>query len=240
MTLRARIGRMRETFPGLAGTLVSQTLLNIVALALLGTIIVSSTDLFQLQHEKLFVFSFVPLALLVVVLVSPGLDASQRQWPLRAGSVQRCTSALLQVRAGLAVFRQPRYGIVASAAQLGALGDPVGQPAGRCSQRSGSMTTPASAAAAGCCSRSTSPRSSRDPANIGVFSSRDQCAAYRIRYQHRRCPRLWRDSAGVEIATAVALGLPLSSREGLTGRSARPGALLGSGPPRAAPVRRIG
>ena len=64
MTLARRIGRMRETFPVLLGTLVSQTMLNIVALALLGVIIVSSTDLFHSSTEKLFVFSFVPLALL--------------------------------------------------------------------------------------------------------------------------------------------------------------------------------
>ncbi len=36
MVLARRTGRMRETFPVLLGTLVSQTALNIVALALLG------------------------------------------------------------------------------------------------------------------------------------------------------------------------------------------------------------
>ena len=61
MTLARRTGRMRETFPVLLGTLVSQTLLNLVALALLGAIIVSSTDLFHSSTEKLFAFSLVPL-----------------------------------------------------------------------------------------------------------------------------------------------------------------------------------
>ena len=46
MTLARRIGRMRETFPVLLGTLVSQTVLNIVALALLG-------DDHRLQHRPL-------------------------------------------------------------------------------------------------------------------------------------------------------------------------------------------
>ena len=47
MVLARRIGRMRETFAVLVGTLVSQTVLNILALAMLGVIIVSTTDLFQ-------------------------------------------------------------------------------------------------------------------------------------------------------------------------------------------------
>ena len=43
LTLARRTGRMRETFPVLLGTLVSQTMLNLVALVLLGVIIVSTT-----------------------------------------------------------------------------------------------------------------------------------------------------------------------------------------------------
>jgi phosphatidylinositol alpha-mannosyltransferase len=54
MSLARRIGRMREAFPVLLGTLVSQTLLNLLALALLGVIIVSSTDLFHSGLKKLF------------------------------------------------------------------------------------------------------------------------------------------------------------------------------------------
>jgi phosphatidylinositol alpha-mannosyltransferase len=52
MTLARRIGRMRETFPVLLGTLVSQTLLNIAALALLGAIIVSQHRPLPLQHRE--------------------------------------------------------------------------------------------------------------------------------------------------------------------------------------------
>ena len=43
LSLSRRTGRMRETFPVMVGTLASQTLLNIVALVLLGVIIVSTT-----------------------------------------------------------------------------------------------------------------------------------------------------------------------------------------------------
>src|SRR4029079_10767286 len=65
MVLSRRTGRMRETFPVLLGTLVSQSVLNIAALVLLGVIIVSSTDLFHSSSERLFAFSLVPLVILI-------------------------------------------------------------------------------------------------------------------------------------------------------------------------------
>ena len=52
MVLARRTGRMRETFPVLLGTLVSQTVLNLVALVLLGVIIVTSTDLFHPRRRS--------------------------------------------------------------------------------------------------------------------------------------------------------------------------------------------
>src|SRR2546430_5124675 len=71
MVLSRRTGRMRETFPVLLGTLVSQTALNILALTLLGVIIVASTDLFHSSSQRLFVFSLAPLMLLVAVVLAP-------------------------------------------------------------------------------------------------------------------------------------------------------------------------
>ena len=52
LSLARRTGRMRETFPVLLGTLVSQTMLNLVALVLLGVIIVSTTDALPLRHPE--------------------------------------------------------------------------------------------------------------------------------------------------------------------------------------------
>ena len=65
IVLARRIGRMRETVAVLGGTLVAQTALNILALAILGVIIVSTTDLFQASTQKLFLVSMAPLLLLV-------------------------------------------------------------------------------------------------------------------------------------------------------------------------------
>ena len=108
---------MRETFAVLVGTLVSQTTLNILALGMLGAIIVSTTDLFQSSTQKLFLVSFAPLLLLVAVLLAPMLlRANGRGRAARV--VDAIRRALFQVRTGLSVFRSPRRGIFAAAAQL--------------------------------------------------------------------------------------------------------------------------
>jgi phosphatidylinositol alpha-mannosyltransferase len=226
MTLARRIGRMRETFPVLLGTLVSQTLLNIVALALLGAIIVSSTDLFHSSTEKLFLFSLVPLALLVVVLVAPTL--MRRNGNGRFARIGRAMHhALLQVRAGLAVFRQPRYGAVASAAQLGAWAIQLAA----CAALLAALGLPGGigAAAAVLFAVNVTAVVPATPSNIGVFQlavisvlhtgwgiSTADALAYGVILQ------------AVEIATAVALGLPALVREGLTWGDLRVQALSAS------------
>ena len=65
---------MRETFPVIVGTLVSQTLLNIVALLMLGVIIVSTTPTSSTRAPR----RSSPSAscrspLLLVVLIAPVL-----------------------------------------------------------------------------------------------------------------------------------------------------------------------
>ena len=73
MIIARRIGRFRETFPVLLGTLVTQTVFNIVALILLGVVIVASTDLFHRSSEHLFLVSFAPALLLIAVVAAPAL-----------------------------------------------------------------------------------------------------------------------------------------------------------------------
>jgi len=229
MTLARRTGRMRETFPVLLGTLVSQTLLNIVALAMLGAIIVSSTDLFHSSTEKLFAFSLVPLVLLVVVLVGPILMRRNGNGRMaRAGATVH--RALVQVRAGLAVFRNPRRGSLAAAAQLGAWA--IQLAACWALLAALGMDGGIGAAAAVLFAVNVTAVVPATPSNIGVFQlavisvlhtgfgiGTADALAYGIILQ------------AVEIATAVALGLPSLVREGLTWSDLRVQALS------AAPVR---
>jgi phosphatidyl-myo-inositol alpha-mannosyltransferase len=229
MTLARRTGRMRETFPVLLGTLVSQTLLNIVALAMLGAIIVSSTDLFHSSTEKIFAFSLVPLVLLVVVLLAPTVMRRNGNGRVaRAGAAAH--RALLQVRAGLAVFRQPRRGAIAAAAQLGAWA--IQLAACWALLAALDLEGGIGAAAAVLFAVNVTAVVPATPSNIGVFQlatisvlhtgfgiGTADALAYGIILQ------------AVEIATAVALGLPSLVREGLTWSDLRVQALS------AAPVR---
>ncbi len=216
LTLARRTGRMRETFPVLLGTLVSQTMLNLVALALLGVIIVSTTPLFHSGTKQLFLFSLVPLLVLVVVLVAPLVMRRNGH-----GRVARLGAAvhraLIQVRAGLAVFRDPRRGAAAAAAQLGAWALQLAACWALLYALGLDGKAGIGAAAAVLFAVNVTAVVPATPSNIGVFQlavisvlhtgfgvGTADALAYGVILQ------------AVEIATAVALGLPALVREGLT------------------------
>jgi phosphatidylinositol alpha-mannosyltransferase len=216
LTLARRTGRMRETFPVLLGTLVSQTMLNLVALALLGVIIVSTTPLFHSGTKQLFLFSLVPLILLLVVLLAPLVMRRNGNGRLaRIGAAVH--RALVQVRAGLAVFRDPRRGTAAAAAQLGAWAIQLSACWALLYALNLDGEAGIGAAAAVLFAVNVTAVVPATPSNIGVFQlavisvlhtgfgvSTADALAYGVILQ------------AVEIATAVALGLPALVREGLT------------------------
>jgi phosphatidyl-myo-inositol alpha-mannosyltransferase len=228
MTLARRVGRMRETFPVLLGTLVSQTMLNLVALVLLGAIIVSSTDLFHSSTEKLFVFSFLPLVLLLAVLVGPALMRRNGNGRLaRIGAAMH--RALLQVRAGLAVFRNPRRGALAAAAQLAAWAIQLASCWALLAALGLSGRAGIGAAAAVLFAVNVTAVVPATPSNIGVF----QLAVISVLHTGFNVGTADALAYGVilqavEIATAVALGLPALVREGLTWSDLRVQALSAS------------
>jgi phosphatidyl-myo-inositol alpha-mannosyltransferase len=231
MVLARRVGRMRETFPVLIGTLVSQTALNIVALVLLGGIIVSTTDLFQSSTEKLFLISTAPLLLLVAAALAPSLVKVEGSG--RIGRALRAVrDALTQVRTGLSVFRDPRKGSFAAAAQLGAWAMQLLACWALFAALGLDHEVGIGAAAACLFAVNVTAVVPATPSNIGIFQlavisvlttgfgvSGADALAYGVILQ------------AVEIATAVALGLPALVREGVTWSDMRLRALS------AAPVR---
>jgi phosphatidyl-myo-inositol alpha-mannosyltransferase len=216
MVLARRVGRMRETFAVLIGTLVSQTALNIVALAALGGIIVSTTDLFQSSTQKLFLVSMAPLLLLVAVLLAPSVVRANGGGRV-ARAVEAIRRALQQVRTGTRVFKDPRRGGFAAFAQLFAwllqllacwalfaalgLDHQVGIGAAAAVLFAVNVTAVVPAT----------------PSNIGIF----QLAVISVLTAGFQVPAADALAYGVilqavEIATAVALGLPALVREGVT------------------------
>jgi phosphatidylinositol alpha-mannosyltransferase len=228
VSLARRTGRMRETFPVLIGTLVSQTALNIVALFLLGVIIVSTTDLFHSSTQKLFAFSFVPLLLLLIVAIAPALMKREGTGRIaRFGAVVR--SSLVQVRRGLTVFRDPRRGAFAAAAQLGAWAIQLAACWALLFALGLNHRAGIGAAAAVLFAVNVTAVVPATPSNIGIF----QFAVVSVLHTGFGIGTADALAYGVilqvvEIATAVVLGVPALVREGLTWSDLRLQALSAS------------
>ncbi len=231
MIISRRIGRFRETFPVLLGTLVSQTVLNIVALVLLGGVIVTSTDLFHRSSEHLFLVSLVPALLLIAVIAAPALVRRSGSGRLaRLATMAR--DALVRVRLGLAVFRDPRRGPLAAGSQLTAWAIQVAACFALAVAMGLDETMGIGGAAAVLFAVNVTAAVPATPSNIGVFQlavisvlttgygvGAADALAYGVILQ------------AVEIATAVGLGIPALVREGMSWSDVRLRALS------AAPVR---
>jgi phosphatidylinositol alpha-mannosyltransferase len=219
-----RTGRPRENLPIVLGTLVSQTLLNIVALAVLGAVMFSSVDLFNGHQNALVIAAVAPVTLLVIVLLAP-LVLRYRPGG-RAGRaaalITQARQGMTRVRAGLVVFRSPRLGVAAAAAQLGAwalqwMACYVLLVALGLDHQAG-----AGAAAAVLFAVNITAVLPATPANLGVFQA--ACAAV----LHTG----WHVGFGtgvaygvilqaVEVATALLMGAPALLKEGMSWREVR-------------------
>jgi phosphatidylinositol alpha-mannosyltransferase len=115
-----RLGQARERLPVVLGTLVSQTLLNVVALLILGGVMFSTVGLFAGRQQALVWYALAPIVVIAGVLTLPSvLRGNRGRHPRLLGQMR---AALAQVRSGLAVFRRPRLGAIATLAQLSAWG----------------------------------------------------------------------------------------------------------------------
>ncbi len=228
MLVARRTGRMRETLPVILGTLVSQTTLNIIALALLGTIIVASTDLFHTSSGQLFLASMAPLLVLLGVVLGPTLV--RRNGSGRVARVARMVcDSLLRVRRGLVVFHDPRRGPIAAVAQLSAWGIQLLAAYVLAVAMGLEGLMGIGGAAAVLFAVNVTAVVPATPSNIGVFQlavisvlttgfdvGAADALAYGIVLQ------------AVEIATALGLGLPALVREGVTWSDVRLRALSAS------------
>jgi phosphatidyl-myo-inositol alpha-mannosyltransferase len=216
MVLSRHVGRMRETFPVLIGTLISQTALNILALALLGGIIVSTTDLFQASTQKLFLVSTAPLLILLAVLLAPSLFRVSGGGRI-ARAIQAVRTAIKQARKGLTVFRDPRRGSFATVAQLSAWFLQLLACWALFAALGLDHQVAIGAAAACLFAVNVTAVVPATPSNIGIF----QLAVISVLTKGFGIPAADALAYGVvlqavEIATAVALGVPALVREGVS------------------------
>ena len=94
------------------GTLVSQTLLNILALCVLGSVMFATVGVFRRGEDALVFVTAAPVVLLLLVISAPWI--LRRGKPSRFQRVQQAAAvaraAMVQVRLGLQVFRRPGSG----------------------------------------------------------------------------------------------------------------------------------
>jgi phosphatidyl-myo-inositol alpha-mannosyltransferase len=230
MIVARRLGRMRETLPVLVGTLVSQTLLNLLALMLLGIVVLGTSDVFRGREGALVLFSLIPLGLAAAVLIVPSLLESSDRVGSRGGVVGRlvreAAAALLRLRTGLVVFRSARSAFWATASQLAAWA----------LQLSGAFALMLAlnleghggigAAAAVLFAVNVTAVLPATPSNVGVF----QLAVLTVLAGGYGVPAAAALGYGiilqaVEVATAVVFGLPALIREGVSWRDVRTRAL---------------
>jgi len=224
LVVARRLGRPRDALPAVLGTMVSQTLLNLLALVILGAVMFATVGLFAGRQQALIWHAVAPFAVLCAVLVAPALLRSGR--PSRSARVQRwlaqCRRALTGVRSGLSVFRRPRLGALATIGQLGAwalqwLGCYVLLAALGLDDQAD-----LGAAAAVLFAVNVTAVLPATPSNLGIFQA--ACVAV----LHGAYGVNSADALGygivlqaVEIATAIALGTPALLREGLSWKDVR-------------------
>jgi phosphatidyl-myo-inositol alpha-mannosyltransferase len=115
-------GRNRTLLPIVAGTVFSQTLINLLALAILAAVTFTSVPLLHGHLTGIIAAIAVPLLVCALVLLGPRLLALARR--SRSARLARAAttigSALRLARVGLTVFARPRFGTAAVAFQLAA------------------------------------------------------------------------------------------------------------------------
>ena len=219
-----RIGRARDTLPVVLGTMVSQTLLNLLALAILGGVTLSSVSFAGNHTSALLAVALAPLAVLLALLLAPVLvppaavSRSRRLARLLAG----LRVALVRVRAGLRVFRNPRQAAAATLLQLLAWGLQwmscwLLLMALGLDNRVG-----VGAAAAVLFAVNVTAVIPATPANVGVFQA--ACVAVLAGAYH--VPTADALAYGivlqaVEVATAAIMGMPALVGEGLSWKDVR-------------------
>ena len=218
ISLARHTGRAKEALPVVVGTIVSQTMLNILAILLLGVLVLTSVDtVFHGATKQILLFSLIPAALLLAVIAAPALLGGQNGEGRLARIGAAIHSVMVQVRRGLTVFRHPRNGAPAVALQLLAWVIQLLSCWALMFALGLDSKAGLAASAAVLLAVNVTAIVPATPSNIGVFQlavvfvlhkgwgvSTDAALAYGVILQ------------AVEMATAAALGVPALLREGLT------------------------
>jgi phosphatidylinositol alpha-mannosyltransferase len=212
-----------QLVPVLAGTVFSQTLINLLALAILAGVSLTGVSLFHGDPAAVTAAIAVPLAICVLVLAGPRLlRLGRRSRSPRVVRAAEATARLLELaRQGLVVFARPRYGLAAVTCQLLAwtlqwLACYMIVLALGLQSHAGLVT-----AATILLAVNVSAILPATPSNVGVFQA--ACLVVLAAYGIGAGPGLAYGIIlqAVEVLTALGLGIPALLAEGLSWRDIR-------------------
>jgi phosphatidyl-myo-inositol alpha-mannosyltransferase len=217
-------GPASRLVPVLAGTVFSQTLINLLALAILAGVAFTGVPLMHGDLAGVTAVLTVPLAICALVLAGPRLLRLGRR--SRSARVVRTANkiagALELARRGLVVFARPRHGLTAITCQLLAwalqwLACYMVVLALGLQPHAGLVT-----AAAILLAVNVSAVLPATPSNVGVFQA--ACLVVLAAYGVGAGPGLAYGIIlqAVEVLTALALGIPALLAEGLSWQDIRP------------------
>jgi phosphatidyl-myo-inositol alpha-mannosyltransferase len=218
-------GSRRLLLPIIAGTVFSQTLINLLALAALAVVTFTAVPLANGHLTAVGIALAIPLAICALVIAGPRLLAlgEHSRWRRLAHAAEALARMLRLARRGLVVFARPRYGVPAVTVQLLAwafqwlscysvllalgLADQAGL----------------AGAAAILLAVNVSAVLPATPSNVGVFQA--ACLVVLAAYGVGAGPSLAYGIIlqAIEILTAVGLGIPALLGEGLTWSELRSG-----------------
>ena len=216
-------GPNRRLIPIIAGTVFSQTLMNLVALAILAGIALTAAPGLGGRAGAIASAVAVPLLLVLVIVFGPRLlELAQRSRFARVRSVTGVLGRLLELaRRGMTVFARPGHGIAAFTCQLGAWA--LQWLACYMVLRSLNLQSHngLAAAAAILLAVNISAVLPATPSNVGVFQA--ACLVVLAAFGVGAGPALAYGILlqAVEVITALALGVPALLGEGLTWRDIR-------------------
>ena len=224
-----RLGQTSEHFALVVGTVVSQTFLNLLALALLAIAAVLDSTLASARVQAILAAVLLPAGLLGVIFAGPPL--LRQASGLSAGRIRRAATWMLKqlvlAREGLAVFRRPRLAVHATATQMGAWALQLGA----CYATSLALGLENHANLAACAAVLLAVNLTAlvpvTPSNIGVFQAACIAVLHPFHVDASRGLAYGLILQAVEIFDALLLGTLALLREGLGWRDVRRPAVFG-------------
>jgi phosphatidylinositol alpha-mannosyltransferase len=219
--LARRLGRPREQLALVFGTILTQTILNLIALFALALVAADAAARRHVPVSTLGAAALVPLALAGALVAAPRL--LRRAATASRQRIQRpaawTLARLAQARAGLAVLRKPWPAVHAATAQFA--GWALQLAVCTAVLRALRIQVPIGAAAAVLLAVNITSVVPVTPSNVGVFQAACIAALAPFGVAAGRGLAYGLVLQAVEVTAALALGVPASLKEGLSWRDLR-------------------